>query len=159
MPGCHAHHQLYRGRFGHPRHSLEIGLSEKRLKMPFGQASHPKKDPDGAGRIAADLHTVSPTLIFRWTYTLTGKNIPHILLPAKSNTLSNKQIKHIKRKARLRRLRQGVVALHPQERAVSGHVLRLSHMLKGSRKRCLDFCMRLINKGKSMPAHAPSRMS
>jgi len=46
--------------------------------MPFGQASHPKKEPDGARRITADLHTVSPTLIFRWKYTLTGKNIVKI---------------------------------------------------------------------------------
>jgi hypothetical protein len=72
------------------KEACRIGRSEKRLKMPFGQASHPKKEPDGARRITADLHTVSPTLIFRWTYTLTGKNIPHILLPAKSNTLSKK---------------------------------------------------------------------
>jgi len=54
----------------------------------FRTGKSPRKRADGARRIAADLHTVSPTLIFRWKYPLTGKNIPHILQPTKSNTLS-----------------------------------------------------------------------
>ena len=53
----------------------------------FRTGKSPRKRADGARRIAADPHTVSPTLILRWEYPLTGKNIPLILRAVRSTVL------------------------------------------------------------------------